>query len=43
YHAGTTKLMRFFVGQVLGRTGGKADPELATRILLEELGNGGTT
>ncbi|MEA3409495.1 MAG: Asp-tRNA(Asn)/Glu-tRNA(Gln) amidotransferase subunit GatB, partial [Candidatus Eisenbacteria bacterium] len=36
YHAGTMKLMRFFVGQVLGRTGGKADPELATRILLEE-------
>ncbi len=43
YHAGTMKLMRFFVGQVLGRTGGKADPELATRILLEELGPGGTT
>jgi aspartyl-tRNA(Asn)/glutamyl-tRNA(Gln) amidotransferase subunit B len=43
YHAGTTKLIRFFVGQVLGRTGGKADPELATRILLEELGPGGTT
>ena len=43
YHAGATKLMRFFIGQVLGRTGGKADPEHATRILLEELGNGGTT
>jgi aspartyl-tRNA(Asn)/glutamyl-tRNA(Gln) amidotransferase subunit B len=43
YHTGTMKLMRFFVGQVLGRTGGKADPELATRILLEELGPGGTT
>jgi aspartyl-tRNA(Asn)/glutamyl-tRNA(Gln) amidotransferase subunit B len=43
YRAGATKLMRFFVGQVLGRTGGKADPELAARILLEELGNGGTT
>jgi aspartyl-tRNA(Asn)/glutamyl-tRNA(Gln) amidotransferase subunit B len=43
YRAGATKLMRFFVGQVLGRTGGKADPELATRILLEELGDGGTT
>jgi len=43
YHAGTTKLLRFFVGQVLGRTGGKADPELATRILLEELSHGGTT
>ena len=43
YRAGTTKLIRFFVGQVLGRTGGKADPELATRILLEELGPGGTT
>ena len=43
YHAGTTKLVRFFVGQVLGRTGGKADPELATRVLLEELRSGGTT
>jgi len=35
--------VRFFVGQVLGRTGGKADPELATRVLLEELRSGGTT
>ncbi|MCK4410632.1 MAG: Asp-tRNA(Asn)/Glu-tRNA(Gln) amidotransferase GatCAB subunit B, partial [Candidatus Eisenbacteria sp.] len=43
YRSGATKLMRFFIGQVLGRTGGKADPELATRVLLEELGNGGTT
>ncbi len=43
YHAGTMKLMRFFIGQVLGRTGGKADPERAKRILLEELGPGGTT
>jgi len=43
YHAGTTKLMRFFVGQVLGRTGGKTDPELAARVLLEELRSGGTT
>ena len=43
YHAGATKLMRFFVGQVLERTGGKADPELAARVLLEELRPGGTT
>ena len=43
YHAGATKLERFFVGQVLGRTGGSADPERVARILLEELGPGGTT
>ncbi|MFH1690319.1 MAG: Asp-tRNA(Asn)/Glu-tRNA(Gln) amidotransferase subunit GatB [Candidatus Eisenbacteria bacterium] len=43
YHAGTTKLKRFFVGWVLGRTGGSADPELVARVLLEELGPGGTT
>ena len=43
YRAGAAKLERFFVGQVLGRTGGSADPELVSRVLLEELDPGVTT
>ena len=40
YLAGASKLERFFIGLVLGRTGGAADPELVTRVLLEELETG---
>jgi len=43
YRAGATKLERFFVGQVLGRTGGAADPKLVIGVLLEELETGETT
>jgi aspartyl-tRNA(Asn)/glutamyl-tRNA(Gln) amidotransferase subunit B len=43
YRGGKTKLERFFIGQVLGRLGGRADPEAVTRILLDELGSEGTT
>jgi len=43
YRAGAKKLERFFVGRVLARTGGVADPELVAGILLEELGPGVTT
>ena len=35
YRAGKTGLIGFFVGQVMQRTGGKANPQL-TRELLEE-------
>jgi len=32
-----TKLQGFFVGQLMKRTGGRADPKLANRILSEQL------
>jgi aspartyl-tRNA(Asn)/glutamyl-tRNA(Gln) amidotransferase subunit B len=32
-----TKLQGFFVGQLMKRTGGRADPKLASRILSEQL------
>jgi aspartyl-tRNA(Asn)/glutamyl-tRNA(Gln) amidotransferase subunit B len=40
YRAGEGKLARFFVGQVLGRCGGRADPELVNRALAEQLERG---
>jgi len=32
YRAGRTGLLGFFVGQVMRRTGGKADPRAASRL-----------
>jgi aspartyl-tRNA(Asn)/glutamyl-tRNA(Gln) amidotransferase subunit B len=37
YKQGETKLMPFFVGQVMKVSRGKADPKLAQRILEEKL------
>lgn len=38
YRAGETKLMGFFVGQVMKRSGGKADPKGVQPMLSERLG-----
>jgi aspartyl-tRNA(Asn)/glutamyl-tRNA(Gln) amidotransferase subunit B len=37
FRGGKTKLQGFFVGQLMKRTGGQADPKLANRILAEKL------
>jgi aspartyl-tRNA(Asn)/glutamyl-tRNA(Gln) amidotransferase subunit B len=37
FRGGKTKLQGFFVGQLMKRTGGKADPKLANRILSDRL------
>ncbi|MCP9930801.1 Asp-tRNA(Asn)/Glu-tRNA(Gln) amidotransferase subunit GatB [Cyanobium sp. AMD-g] len=37
FRGGKTKLQGFFVGQLMKRTGGRADPKLANRILSEQL------
>jgi glutaminyl-tRNA synthetase len=37
YRAGRTGLLGFFIGQVMGRTGGRASPELARRLVTERL------
>ncbi len=37
YRGGKTKLQGFFVGQLMRKTGGKADPKLANKILIEKL------
>ena len=37
YRSGETKLMPFFVGQVMKASKGKADPKLASRLLEERL------
>jgi aspartyl-tRNA(Asn)/glutamyl-tRNA(Gln) amidotransferase subunit B len=37
YKKGETKLMAFFVGQVMRKSNGKADPKLAQRVLEEKL------
>ena len=37
FRAGKKKLQGFFVGQLMKRTGGKADPKLANQILREKL------
>ena len=37
YRAGKTKLMSFFVGQVMRRTGGKANPALVNQLLKKHL------
>jgi len=39
---GKTKLMGFFVGQVMKATKGKANPSVVNQILVEELGKRGT-
>ena len=38
YRAGETKLMGFFVGQVMKESGGKADPKGVQPLLRERLG-----
>jgi aspartyl-tRNA(Asn)/glutamyl-tRNA(Gln) amidotransferase subunit B len=37
FRGGKNKLQGFFVGQLMKRTGGRADPKLANRILAEKL------
>jgi aspartyl-tRNA(Asn)/glutamyl-tRNA(Gln) amidotransferase subunit B len=37
YKAGKTKMLGFFVGQVLKKTGGKADPKLTNQIVAKQL------
>jgi glutaminyl-tRNA synthetase len=37
YRGGKTGLLGFFMGQVMARTGGRANPELAKRMLVERL------
>ena len=37
FRNGKTKLLGFFVGQLMKRTKGKADPKLANRLLAEKL------
>lgn len=37
FRGGKTKLQGFFVGQLMKRTGGRADPQLANRLLIERL------
>jgi len=41
YRGGAARLMRFFIGQVLKLTGGRADPEAAGRMLEQKLNEGG--
>ena len=37
FRGGKKKLQGFFVGQLMKRTGGKADPKLANQILSKKL------
>ncbi|PSB64987.1 Asp-tRNA(Asn)/Glu-tRNA(Gln) amidotransferase GatCAB subunit B, partial [filamentous cyanobacterium CCP1] len=37
YRGGKTKLLGFFVGQVMKETGGKADPKLTNQLLQSKL------
>jgi aspartyl-tRNA(Asn)/glutamyl-tRNA(Gln) amidotransferase subunit B len=37
YRGGKTKLLGFFVGQVMKQTGGRADPKLTNQLLLKKL------
>ena len=37
YRGGETKLMGFFTGQVMKKSGGKADPKKVAPLLLEKL------
>jgi aspartyl-tRNA(Asn)/glutamyl-tRNA(Gln) amidotransferase subunit B len=37
YRSGKTKMLGFFVGQVLKKTGGKADPKLTNQLVAEKL------
>jgi len=43
YLSGKTQLLGFFVGQVMKATRGKANPEIANRIVVEELGTRGSS
>ena len=38
YRAGKTKLMGYFVGQLMQKTKGKANPKLANQLFSQELG-----
>lgn len=40
YRGGKNKLKGFFVGQVMKQTGGRADPKLANKILVQKLESG---
>ena len=40
FRAGKENLMGFFVGQVMKATGGRAEPQLAQRLLREEIARG---
>jgi aspartyl-tRNA(Asn)/glutamyl-tRNA(Gln) amidotransferase subunit B len=40
YREGKTKVMGFLVGQLMKQTKGKANPQLANKLLLEALGQG---
>jgi aspartyl-tRNA(Asn)/glutamyl-tRNA(Gln) amidotransferase subunit B len=37
YRSGKTKMLGFFVGQVMKKTGGRADPKLTNQLLTEKL------
>jgi aspartyl-tRNA(Asn)/glutamyl-tRNA(Gln) amidotransferase subunit B len=37
YRSGKTKLQGFFVGQLMKKTGGRADPKLANQLLIKKL------
>jgi aspartyl-tRNA(Asn)/glutamyl-tRNA(Gln) amidotransferase subunit B len=37
YRAGKTKLLGFFVGQVMKESGGRAEPKLTNQILNQKL------
>ncbi len=39
FRAGNTKLLGFFVGQVLKNTGGKANPQVVNQLVAEKLAN----
>ena len=39
YRNGKTKLLGFFVGQVIKQTGGRADPKLTNQLLAQKLNN----
>lgn len=39
YRAGEQKLLGFFMGQVMRKSGGKADPRQATEIIRRKLGS----
>ncbi len=39
YRAGKTKLMGYFVGQLMQKTKGRANPKLANQLFSQELGN----
>jgi aspartyl-tRNA(Asn)/glutamyl-tRNA(Gln) amidotransferase subunit B len=39
YRAGKTKLMGFFVGQLMQKTRGQANPQLANELFVKELGS----